>query len=148
MLYLFQISIQPIPDIRGVSMNIDIFSKNQKLKRLTLEYCQHWNCYPVIKLYSKKDELLKEVSSQEVNVIILADNKENNQKLRNEIQNIKSDIKVFQIIQEEIAGENNERSNTSKDDESILVKEIAKILTICNIPSSNTALCRVHFKPS
>lgn len=130
-------------------MKIAIYAtaEGEKIKRLTLEYCQKWNCYPVIECYKNKDELLKVLEDKGIEILILTEGEEQNGEAFFEYKGSIGETKTIKI-QSEKAGKEIRGNLVQKIEQDILLAEqITKGLSRCGIPSSNISLCRVHLKP-
>lgn len=104
----------------------DIIAKN--IIKLTLDYCQNWDCYPAIEHYCKKEDLLSAIENRNIEIIILAAENKNEDELVKKIASIGVDINIIRLLKDNIEG------------------KITEGLLACGIPTGNSSLCRVHLK--
>lgn len=130
-------------------MKIAIYAKSagEIIKRLTLEYCQKWNCYPAIEYYQDREALLNAIKSKEVDIILLANEEEHNVEVIREVDKSEGEIEIIRIIKDPVLQGSSGSLIHKKEKEIVLANQIETGLSRCGVPSSNVSLCRVHLKP-
>lgn len=135
--------------IGGGLLTIAIFSKDfsSDIVRLTMAYCQRWDCYPLIKHYSEKEELFDAIKSQTVNIAILNGNRKECDSIVNQIEKMRKQLRFIWLSTDGYQKTSRKLSNQEKQKySSILEEKIEKELESCGIPSAKESLCRVHLK--
>ena len=133
----------------GDSMKIVIyaFDKCKDIMRLTLNYCQQWDCYPSIEHLYEKEHMLSAIEKKDIDVVILSRSKEDNAAIVKEISEKGIDIE-FIWLEDALLDKKCLNSEVKRQKQEAMMKDkIEKGLLACVVLSSMASLCRVHLKP-
>ena len=128
-------------------MKVVIYSKGARhdIARITMAYCQRWDCYPSIEQYSQREEVFDAIKNQSVDIAILQGNRQECDSIVEQIEKMGIRLNFIWISIEDFQETNHQQANCKKHQYSdMLTKKVEKGLESCGIPSSKESLCRVH----
>lgn len=131
----------------GGKLKIAIYSSDVigEITRITMAYCQRWDCYPLIEHYLEREELFDAIKSQSVDIAILKGNRQECDSIVEQTGKMGIQINFIWISNDDFQGTNHQQSAQERQKYCImLAQKIEKKLEFCGISSTKESLCRVH----
>ncbi|WMJ21912.1 hypothetical protein RBG61_07830 [Paludicola sp. MB14-C6] len=130
-------------------MKIAIYSRDASsdIVRVTIAYCQRWNCYPLIEQYIEREEILDAIKSESIDIAILKGNRQECDSIVEQTGKMGKQLHFIWLSVDDYPKTNHQQSTQKKQKYSSMLEEkIEKELESCGIPSTKESLCRVHLK--
>lgn len=130
-------------------MKIAIYTKEigNEIFRLTMSYCQRWDCYPAMVCYSEREELLNAIKTQNIDIAILNGSRDDGDSIVGETKKMEVLTNFIWISSDDVDQVNQPQSVQQIQPYSIsLERKLEKGLGACGIPSAKESLCRVHLQ--
>ena len=128
-------------------MKVVIYSKGARhdIARITMAYCQRWDCYPSIEQYSQREEVFDAIKNQSVDIAILQGNRQECDSIVEQTEKMGIRLKFIWVSIDDFQETNHQQTNRKMQKYSVMLAEkIEEGLESCGISSSKESLCRVH----
>lgn len=130
-------------------MQIAVYSKaiGRDIIRISMEYCQSWNCYPAIEHYFEKCELLNALKNQDIDIVLFEGNRKDGESIIKEVEELDIRVNLIWLSTEALFGKDyQEKTGERQPCHAMLTQKIEEGLSAYEVAPSKESLCRVHLR--